>query len=107
MCAFAKRNNWTTDVVWCHNVVVIWPLLALVAMNLIWHGAEWHYVATSHGKGLCNGVGGTVKHLATHASLQRSYDNQLYDTTSVEFFDIGTIQESALLSNINGASASE
>jgi len=74
-------------------------------LDLAW--CRMHYVATSHGKGLCNGVGGTVKHLATHASLQRSYDNQLYDTTSVDCFHIGTIQESALLSNINGASASE
>ena len=33
--------------------------------------AEWHFFATSHGKGPCDGVGGTVKRLATRASLQR------------------------------------
>ncbi len=33
--------------------------------------AEWHFSATSHGKGACDGVGRTVKRLATRASLQR------------------------------------
>ena len=33
--------------------------------------AEWHFFATSHGKGPCDGIGGTVKRLATRASLQR------------------------------------
>ena len=31
--------------------------------------AEWHFSATSHGKGACDGVGGTVKRLAARASL--------------------------------------
>ena len=39
--------------------------------------AEWHFSATSHGKGACDGVGGTVKHLASRASLQRPYDQQI------------------------------
>ena len=38
---------------------------------------EWHFFATSHGKGLCDGVGGTVKRFAVRASLQRPYDNQI------------------------------
>jgi hypothetical protein len=61
--------------------------------------AEWHHFATSHGKGLCSGVGGTVNHMTTNCMTP----HQLI------FFHIGTIyeQESALLSNINGASASE
>ena len=33
--------------------------------------------ATSHGKGPCDGVGGTVKRLAARASLQRPYDHQI------------------------------
>ena len=43
--------------------------------NLIFHvqdfgiTAEWNFFATSHGKNLCDGVGGTVKRLATRASL--------------------------------------
>ena len=32
--------------------------------------AEWNFFATSHGKGPCDGLGGTVKHLAAKASLQ-------------------------------------
>lgn len=71
-------------------------------LNLAFHEsdfhipAEWHFFATSHGKGPCDGVGGTVKRLATRTSLQRPFDNQiqtpkqLYEwakgaITSVEF----------------------
>ena len=39
--------------------------------------AEWHFFATSHGKGACDGVGGTVKRLAACASLQRPYSDQI------------------------------
>lgn len=39
--------------------------------------AEWHFYATAHGKGVCDGLGGTVKRLATKASLQRPYTNQI------------------------------
>ena len=39
--------------------------------------AEWNFFATSHGKGPCDGVGGTVKRLAARASLQRPYDRQI------------------------------
>ena len=39
--------------------------------------AEWHFSSTSHGKGPCYGVGGTVKRVAARASLQRPYQDQL------------------------------
>ena len=39
--------------------------------------AEWHFSATSHGKGACDGIGGTVKRLAARASLQRPYEEQI------------------------------
>ncbi len=39
--------------------------------------AEWHFSATSHGKGACDGVGGSVKRLAARASLQCPYDHQI------------------------------
>ena len=39
--------------------------------------AERHFLATSHGKGACDGIGGTVKRLAARASLQRPYDQQI------------------------------
>ncbi len=37
--------------------------------------AEWHFSATSHGKGACDGLGETVKRLAARASLQRPYND--------------------------------
>lgn len=39
--------------------------------------AEWHFYATSHGKGVCDGIGGTVKRLAAKASLQNPLDNHI------------------------------
>ena len=39
--------------------------------------AEWHFLATSHGKGPSDGTGGTIKHEATKASLQRPYKDQI------------------------------
>ena len=39
--------------------------------------AEWHFFATSHGKGPCDGLGGTIKRLAAKSSLQRAYNNQI------------------------------
>ena len=44
-------------------------------VNLCYHKtdfgcqAEWHFYATSHGKGPCDGIGSTVKRLAAKASL--------------------------------------
>jgi len=46
-------------------------------INLMYHmedfkvAAEWHFFPTSHGKGLCDGIGGTLKRLASRASLQK------------------------------------
>ena len=44
-----------------------------------WFGisAEWHFSATLHGKGSCDGLGGTVKRLGARASLQRPYNDQI------------------------------
>jgi len=39
--------------------------------------AEWHFHATSHGKGPCDGIGGNLKRLAARASLQKSSDDQI------------------------------
>jgi len=46
---------------------------------------EWHFFATSHGKGPCDGIGGALKRNATRASLQRPYEKQI--TTAKELFD--------------------
>ena len=39
--------------------------------------AEWNFFATSHGKSPCDAIGGTVKRVATRASLQRPKENQI------------------------------
>ena len=45
--------------------------------------AEWHFFATSHGKGACDGVGGIIKRIIRKESLQRLYKNQLNDAYSI------------------------
>lgn len=46
---------------------------------------EWHFFATSHGKGPCDAIGGNVKRMATRASLAKEHEHpitnprQLYD----------------------------
>lgn len=57
--------------------------------------AEWSFFATSHGKGACDGIGGTVKRLAARASLQRPYNDQI--TTAYELYN----WSKANLPNIN------
>ena len=37
--------------------------------------AEWHFSATSHGEGACDGVGGTIKRLTARTSLQEQASN--------------------------------
>ena len=39
--------------------------------------AEWHFYATSHGKGAFDGVGGSVKRLAARGSLQKPYNDKV------------------------------
>ena len=39
--------------------------------------AEWHFFGTAHGKGTCDGVGGTVKRVIRRLALQRPQDNQI------------------------------
>ena len=50
-----------------------------------WISAEWHFSATSHGKGACDGVGGAVKRLAAKASLQKLFDEQIM--TPLQLFE--------------------
>ena len=47
--------------------------------------AEWHFFATSHGKGPYDGLGDTVKRLAAKASLQWPYNEQIM--TPQQLFD--------------------
>ena len=46
--------------------------------------AEWHFFATSHGKGPSDGIGRTIKSEATKASLQRPYKDQIL--TALDLF---------------------
>ena len=45
--------------------------------------AVWTFFATSHGKSACDGIGGTVKRLATTASLQRPLNNQILSASAL------------------------
>ena len=58
--------------------------------------AEWHFFATSHGKGPCDGVGGTVKRLAARASLQRPINNQI--TTPRQLFEFAESEIKSIVS---------
>ena len=65
--------------------------------------AEWHFSAISHGKGACDGLGGTVKRLAARASPQRPYNQQIitprqlydwaHDNIPAIFFHYCSIEE--------------
>lgn len=60
--------------------------------------AECHFFATCHGKGACDGIGGTVKRLARQASLQRKlitnakelHDWAVKEIKGIEFMYIST-----------------
>lgn len=39
--------------------------------------AEWNYFASAHGKGACDGVGGTLKRIARRYSLQKGTRNEI------------------------------
>jgi len=55
---------------------------------------EWHFFATSHGKGLCDEVGGTVKRLATKASLQKAHFDQIQ--TPLQLYEWATTNITAI-----------
>ena len=54
--------------------------------------AEWHFFATSHGKSAGDGAGGTLKRLATKASLQRLYDNHILTPQDLFQFAVSEIK---------------
>lgn len=67
-------------------------------LNLSYHqedfkvDAEWHFFATSHGKGPCDGIGGSVKRLASRASLQRTgNDDHILDAFALYKFAVKTL----------------
>ena len=50
--------------------------------------AEWHFFATSHGKRAADGCAGTLKRLATKASLQSAMENQILNSMQLYEFAI-------------------
>lgn len=61
-------------------------------MNILQHkedfdgiSCEWHFHATSHGKGPCDGIGGILKRKAFRASLTQQYTRGI--TNAKEFFE--------------------
>lgn len=64
--------------------------------------AEWHFSATSHGKGACDGLGGTVKRLAARASLQRPYQEQIMTDAMGDRNDLKTHDATAHQSTSQG-----
>ena len=57
---------------------------------------KWYFYATSHCKGPCDVVGGTVKWPATKASLQRVYSFQIMTPGQVLSGQLRTFQECIL-----------
>ena len=54
--------------------------------------AEWHFFATSHGKTAADGVAGTLKRLATKASLQHPDGNQMLNAKQLFDFAVRDIK---------------
>ena len=50
---------------------------------------EWNFFATSHGKGACDGIGGTVKRAAYQESLRRPYSDQILDVEALHSYLVG------------------
>jgi hypothetical protein len=56
--------------------------------------AKWHFFAMSHGKGVCDETGGTIKRLARKTSLQNPYveeimtPRQLYEWAVVKILSV-------------------
>ncbi|KAJ8895942.1 hypothetical protein PR048_001283 [Dryococelus australis] len=68
-------------------------------INLCYHEidfhlqAEWNFFGTSHGKSPCDGIGGTVKHLISKASYQRTSIGQIFTAEDMFVFCQANINE--------------
>ena len=66
--------------------------------NLCYHAAdfgvqaEWYFFATSHGKSAGDGAGGTLKRLATRASLQHLYQDHILTAEQLYQFAVSEIK---------------
>lgn len=79
--------------------------------NIVYHledfgiHCEWHFHATSHGKGPCDGIGGTVKRQAARASLSSEYEKVI--TTPRELFDWASKHSSVNLCYVDNSEYEE
>ncbi|CAC5426436.1 unnamed protein product [Mytilus coruscus] len=74
----------------------IFHLITLHGMLFDGITASWHYFEAGHGKGPCDGVGGTAKRLADIAARQQKVVIQ----TPVDFFNWGKSQETSNITHI-------
>lgn len=65
------------------------------------HGidVEWHFFATSHGKGPCDAIGGTIKRMAARASLARESEHPI--KTAKELYDWANIRAVEALTKLS------
>lgn len=65
------------------------------------HGleAEWHFFATSHGKGPCDAIGGTLKRMAKRASLAKDCGNTI--KTPRELYEWAVTQTDKNITKLN------
>lgn len=62
--------------------------------------AEWHFHATSHGKGPCDGIGGTLKRKAARASLSIEYDSVISTPLELYQWAVKNIQMDFCYANV-------
>lgn len=55
--------------------------------------SEWHFFATSHGKGPCDAIGGTLKRMATRASLAKQHEHPITSAKTLYDWAIKRNQE--------------
>lgn len=67
---------------------------------------EWHYHATAHGKGPCDGIGGNLKRLAARASLQASSKEQILTADALYKWAKKNLTETVVFFSSKGSHAS-
>ena len=110
LCVCGKINRWlcwalssTTSENSLIRWRIMWPIQKLQKLcksefscARFWYYSRMELLCNFHGKNLCDGVGRTVKHLATRASLQRPLDNQIL--TPYQLFEFASQDISGITS---------
>ena len=53
--------------------------------------AQWHFFATSHGKGPYDGIGGTIKRESAYYSLKQPYSGMIWTAKDLYFWAIDNL----------------